>query len=100
MFFNKVESITVQQLKQKLNDDIHLIDVREPYEFEREHIQQAINIPLSALQQFNGDKDITYYIICKSGNRSKKATQFLNELGYKAINVTGGMNHWTELMKN
>lgn len=94
MFFNKIESITTQQLKQQLNNNIHLIDVRETYEYENGHIKQAINIPLSTIHQFNGDKGVTYYIICQSGMRSKKAAKYLQKEGYDVINVVGGMNNW------
>lgn len=95
MFENYIPSITTQQLKEKLNQNIQLIDVREEDEYNNGHISQAINILLSTIQQFNKDKAQTYYLICQSGRRSQQAAEFLQTLGYHAINISGGMNQWT-----
>ena len=43
------------------------------------------------------DKDQLHYVICKSGMRSACAYQFLEEHGYKAINVQGGMTAFENL---
>ena len=43
------------------------------------------------------DKEQLHYVICKSGMRSACAYQFLEEHGYKAINVQGGMTAFEEL---
>ena len=43
------------------------------------------------------DKDLLHYVICKSGMRSARACQFLEEHGYKAINVQGGMTAFENL---
>ena len=95
MLFNTVSSITTQQLQEKLKNDIQLIDVREKYEYDAGHIQQATNFPLSMIGQFNGKKENTYYIICQSGMRSKRAAKALKKMGYDVINVAGGMNQWS-----
>lgn len=41
-------------------------------------------------------KEKTYLIYCRSGNRSQTATNTLNNNGYKAINMRGGMNNWNQ----
>jgi len=75
-----------------------VIDVREPDEFAAGHIPDAQNLPLSTLQS-GGDislnKDGSYIIICRSGNRSQQASEILQEQGYSVVNVKEGMSSWT-----
>lgn len=94
------QRINVETLKALLDQKkINLIDVREVYEYEENHIPEAVNIPLSVLaentDQFN--KDEHYHIICRSGNRSGQASEYLSGLGIKTTNVDGGMLDWEAL---
>lgn len=75
------------------NDQLSLVDVREVDEFETLHLEGVQNLPLSQLADIYDqlDKDLLYYVICKSGMRSARACQFLAEKGYDVINVEGGM---------
>ena len=75
------------------NEQLSLVDVREVEEFETLHLEDAQNLPLSQLTDTYDqlDKDLLYYVICKSGMRSARACQFLAEKGYDVINVQGGM---------
>ena len=75
------------------NEQLSLVDVREVEEFETLHLEGAQNLPLSQLADTYDqlDKDLLYYVICKSGVRSARACQFLAEQGYDVINVQGGM---------
>lgn len=93
-----MKEITAQQLEQLLKENKHidLIDVREPFEVKLGKVPEAENIPL---QQFLSeidqlDKDKEYILICRSGNRSGIAGQFLEMQGYKAVNVVDGMIGW------
>lgn len=88
----------VTQLKQMLKqDDIFLVDVREPAEYALGHIGDAINIPLRTLVQ-NLDKipkKQPVVVYCSSGYRSAMAVMSLHILGYE--NVRGfppSMNGW------
>ena len=76
------------------NEQLSLVDVREVEEFEALHLEGARNFPLSQLADTYKqlDKDQLYYVICKSGMRSARACQFLEEQGYEVINVQGGMD--------
>ncbi|TDM45576.1 rhodanese-like domain-containing protein [Macrococcoides goetzii] len=89
------QTINVETLKTSLeNENINLIDVREVYEYE-----EAVNIPLSVLVENTNyfNKDDHYHIICRSGNRSGQACQYLSGLGIATTNVDGGMLDWEAL---
>ena len=99
-------SVSVEQLRGVIRDNPYavLIDVRTSGEYNGPlyHIDQAISIPLSNLSESLKDLDKnkkSYYMICKSGARSKMATKIMNENGFNAFNVTGGMMDWVKLNK-
>lgn len=81
------------------NEQLSLVDVREVEEFQTLHLEGARNLPLSQLSDTYDqlDKDLLYYVICKSGMRSARACQFLAEQGYEVINVQGGMTAFENL---
>ena len=74
--------------------DIHVLDVREQEEYDALHLDGVALLPLSVLAERYAelDKDQAYYVICKSGRRSARACQFLEEAGYDVTNVQGGMD--------
>lgn len=69
-----------------------LLDVREPQEFARGHIPNAINLPLSQMRhryvELPRDRDI--WTCCGVGQRSYYVTRFLAQRGYRARNLSGG----------
>lgn len=76
---------------------VHLIDVREDIEYMLGHVPQAVNVPLSdftaRIAAF--DKEGTYYVICRTGNRSDFACKYMTSLGFKKVyNVLPGMHEW------
>lgn len=71
-----------------------IIDVREDYELEETGtIKGAIHIPMNEvpnrLNEITKEREI--YILCRSGVRSYNVAKYLNELGYEAINLDGGI---------
>jgi adenylyltransferase/sulfurtransferase len=96
------DEVTVQQMKQAMNDPkmgIRIIDVREPDEHQIAHINGVPLFPLSTLpQRFTElDPNTQYYIHCKSGVRSLRALQFLREQGFKYVkSVKGGISAWSD----
>ncbi len=78
------------------NNRPQLIDVRTPKEFDRNHLELAMNIPLSELDirqsEINFNQKV--YVVCQSGIRSRKAIErLLNSHSYAHfINLSGGMN--------
>lgn len=80
-------------------DDYILLDVRTTAEFAQGHIPGAICIPnetigIEEIPQLP-DKDATILVYCRSGNRSKQASQKLADLGYTNLLEFGGINTWT-----
>lgn len=78
-----------------------VLDVREDYEWEAGHIEGAVHIPVDQLPERVDelDPDADVYVICRSGGRSARMTQWLVAHGYSALNVTGGMGAWLEAGK-
>jgi adenylyltransferase/sulfurtransferase len=88
-------------LKKRIDrgEDLVLLDVREPQEWEISRIGGATFISLSrlpyALNELSTADEIVAY--CRSGVRSRKALQLLHESGFRKVrNLTGGINAWAE----
>ena len=89
------KTIMTNEALDLLNKGAILIDVRTEEEYEREHIPDAINIPLGSINDINIDKDKQIIIYCQTGIRSKEAALELIKLGYKDIyNLDGGLLNW------
>ena len=77
------------------DSDYILLDVRRDDEFEEGHIPGAINIPNESIGTEEiaelSDKNQTIYVYCRSGNRSKQASQKLVDLGYTDVIEFGGI---------
>ncbi|NQE00470.1 DsrE/DsrF/DrsH-like family protein, partial [Staphylococcus xylosus] len=73
-----------------------LIDVRTQEEYELGHINGSTLHPVDEIESFNKDKNKTYYVHCKSGNRSAKASKYLAEQGYDVVNLDGGYKAYEE----
>ena len=78
--------------------DYIILDVRRPDEFATGHIPNAINIPNESIGTDEiselPDKDQLILVYCRSGNRSKQASQKLVKLGYTNVVEFGGINDW------
>lgn len=95
---NELE-ITPTELSERIKrgDAITLVDVREPYEWEAGHIDQALHIPLPQLPRGidSMPRDNEVVMICRSGGRSARAQQFLIGEGFTRVkNLIGGMQRW------
>jgi len=80
--------------------DFIILDVRTPAEFQQGHLKHAKNIDFYA-NTFQGhlnklDKQKTYLVYCRSGNRSGKTLRMMEPLGFqKAYNMQGGVGQWS-----
>jgi adenylyltransferase/sulfurtransferase len=97
---NGVPEITVQDLKAKLDngENINVLDVREPHEYEVANIGVRL-IPLGELPQRLAELDQAenFAIHCKTGGRSARAVKLLQDAGFQNVyNVKGGITAWSE----
>lgn len=96
-----VQVLDVAKYEKKMaQPDVQLVDVRTPEEFSEGHLENAINIDVSA-DDFDEkvaslDKEKPVMVYCKMGGRSAKAGTRLKELGFKNItDLEGGITNWT-----
>lgn len=98
----KMEEITAAWLKERLDrgDDLQVIDVREPNEYEIARLPGTKLIPLGQVTSRMNEIDPTRETIvhCKGGVRSAKAIAALVEAGFtgKLVNLKGGITAWSD----
>ncbi len=100
------ENLSVEEVRTRLqsgNSDYVLIDVRTEHEYTGElgHLEGALLYPIQNLDtRYHGlesyqKQGIDIIIYGRSGNRSRRAAQFLTEQGFDAVyNMEGGMRLW------
>ncbi len=73
-----------------------LLDVREQTEWYAGHAPGARHVPLGNLEGKLGalPRDRRVVVVCRSGNRSARATALLVRSGFEAVNLNGGMRAW------
>jgi rhodanese-related sulfurtransferase len=94
-----VPEVTVDELESvRAGNRPPLIDVREPDEYEAVHVPGAVLIPLGEVvgRVDEVPRDGPVYVICASGGRSAKATEWYRAQGIDARNVAGGTKAWVE----
>ncbi|MFF8191531.1 rhodanese-like domain-containing protein [Streptomyces bobili] len=84
-----------------LKDGDFLLDVREDDEWKAGHAEGALHIPISDFVARYGElteaapQDGRVHVICRSGARSAQVTMYLAQQGIDAVNVDGGIQHWS-----
>ncbi|WP_342507032.1 rhodanese-like domain-containing protein [Sporosarcina sp. FSL K6-2383] len=93
-----MKEMTTTELQQLLEQgqELNLVDVRELDEVAQGMIPGAIHIPLGEVVERLDelDKAKPYILICRSGGRSGRASEFLDAEGYDVTNMVGGMLAW------
>jgi adenylyltransferase/sulfurtransferase len=102
----EMQEMTVQELKELLDsgaDDIVLLDVRNPHEYDIARIPGSVLVPLSDIESGQGIDQVkellnAHRLIahCKMGGRSAKALAILKESGIEGTNVKGGITAWSQ----
>lgn len=93
-----VSASQFQELSKK--DDVILVDVRTPEEFTSGHIEGAVNLNFNEKNTFEAslgklDKNKTYLVYCRSGNRSGQAVALMQTKGFTSLtNLSGGIQSW------
>lgn len=96
-----IPTITVDQLP----GTALLLDVREPAEWAAGHIDGALHVPMNELPgHLAGRPDALstqtpIVVVCKVGGRSAHVTAWLNQQGFDAMNLDGGMLAWAASRK-
>ena len=90
-----VDVHTVAAIKD--SEDVYLLDVREPWEYDEAHIPGVTLLPMgevaNRLDEIPRDKEVI--VTCRSGNRSGQVTDFLRQNGFDNVhNMTGGILDW------
>ena len=97
---NTYQQITQEEAKNMMDtQEAIVLDVREQDEFDAGHIPGAVLLPVGTITKDTAtavipELDSVVLVYCRSGNRSKKASQALVELGYTGIYEFGGINTW------
>lgn len=105
-----IKNVTVEEAKRMVEkEDVFVLDVRTPSEFNSSHIKDATLIPVTSafgsnlspdnllearVDEVPKNKKILVY--CRSGHRSTSASKILINAGYSQVyNMEGGINAWT-----
>ena len=101
---SQIKEKHITEVSQSELENVILVDVRTPKEFNAGHLENSLNIDWlgdSFIEEFEKiNKDKTIYLYCRSGRRSADATKYLDSLGYKDVyNLTGGYIAWAEKNK-
>ena len=92
------QTISVRQLEAYLESRSRftLLDVRDRDAYDGSHLEGAVNIPLEELElrvhELSRDRPVIIY--CGHGSRSMQAARFLDERGYHAASVVGGLSYY------
>lgn len=84
-----------QTLAERMHE-VQVLDVRYPNEWEAGHIDGAVHIPVDDLAERVDelDREQPVVAVCRSGQRSERAAQWLGAEGFDAENLHGGMEAW------
>ena len=98
---NFYQQITQEEAKRMMDaqEDAVVLDVREQDEYDEKHIPGAVLLPVGSINKETAaaaipEQDTVVLVYCRSGNRSKTASQTLANLGYTNVYEFGGINDW------
>lgn len=93
-----MEQITPQELKVRMDrkDPLVLLDVRQGWELQLCRFSGATHIPIEEIEfrtaELNPEDEII--VFCHQGIRSAAVAEYLRRLGFKAVNLAGGLDAW------
>ena len=88
----QVPTVSVSELP----EDAVILDVREDDEWVHGHVEGATHIPMGEIPSRLDDlpEGDPLYVTCRGGGRSARVAAWLNQNGFDAVNVAGGMGDW------
>lgn len=100
--FNKFEGLSPLLAVTKMNNtETVVIDVRDPHDYIKGHIENSINIPLAKFSE-KLDSIVQYkskpvIVVCQTGTRSVPACKILTKANFEHVfNMVGGMQSWED----
>ena len=98
---SKETVLTYEEAVKLIDKGAVIVDVRTEAEYNERHIENALLIPLDiiskeVLEEKIKDKDSYIIVYCRSGSRSKKAQEELNNLGYTNVYNLGSIDNFKE----
>lgn len=94
--YHKISAAEAKEMMDQM--EVTVVDVRTLQEYKEGHVPSAINIPNEEIQdtepELLNDKDATLLVYCRSGRRSKDASDKLVKMGYKNVYDFGGIIDW------
>ena len=97
---NSYQQITQEAAKEMMDSqEVTILDVREQVEYDSGHIPGAVLLPVGTISEDTAaavidELDTVVLVYCRSGNRSKMASQALADLGYANVHEFGGIIDW------
>ncbi len=92
LLYGRFKQVPVTMVRELVESDAFIVDVREKHEYEFGHLKNAVNIPLSEIRGRLDEipKDKPVYLHCRSSQRSYNAAMMLQNVGYNnVINISG-----------
>lgn len=92
-------SVPMSEINDHMTGEYIIVDVRTQEEYAAGHIPGAVLLPNEDINEKTAaailpNKDTKLLVYCRSGNRSKQASQKLSDMGYKNIVEIGGINDY------
>jgi rhodanese-related sulfurtransferase len=96
VFGSNVPSVPPREVSEKLADGWTLLDVRTDDEWAQGRIAGAVHIPMDQLLGRLDEVDDRVVCVCAVGARSGRVAEYLNNQGYQAANLEGGIYGWAD----
>jgi rhodanese-related sulfurtransferase len=93
-----IREVDVSAVPNEFDESVVLLDVREHDEWDRGHAAGARHIPMGEVPARLAEIDpgATLFVVCHLGGRSMRVARYLAQNGYEPINVSGGMQAWSD----
>ena len=92
------EDLTDAKAVYERREDVQILDVREPHEWEAGHVEGSVHLPLNRV--LAGEEDLDpgrpVAVVCSVGSRSEVGALMLRARGFDAYNVDGGLIAWEQ----
>jgi len=97
--YELVDATTAHELTQESSDGLVVLDVRTPDEHSQARLENSTLIdfytPDFESQLAELDKDVPYFVYCRSGNRSAETVSLMRDLGFTEVyELEGGIQSW------